>query len=220
MGMASDDAGVQTDIAAATQESVQSGPDQSAVGAAQAGTATKVQPPLLQAPASEQLSAALESLLFVASEPAEIAALARALGVRPVAAEQAATELALQLQGRGLRLQRDGSRLQLATAPEWARYVERFLGVAAEQPLSTAALETLAIVAYRQPVTRAGIEAVRGVSADRALATLRARGLIDEAGRAESVGRPVLYATTMRFLEVFGLENIAALPPLPEGENE
>lgn len=174
---------------------------------------------LLIPPDPEQLPRALESLLFVAAEPAEIATLARALGVRPSAIERAATELTEQLHGRGLCLQRDGSRLQLVTAPEWARHVERFLGVAAEQPLSAAALETLAIVAYRQPVSRAVVEAIRGVSADRALSTLRARGVIDEVGRAESVGRPLLYGTTMRFLEYFGLQDLGSLPPLPEGED-
>ena len=174
--------------------------------------------PLPIPPAPEQLPRALESLLFVSSEPAEIAALARALGVRPAAIERAAAELTEHLRGRGLCLQRDGSRLQLVTAPEWARHVERFLGVAAEQPLSTAALETLAIVAYRQPVSKAAVETIRGVSADRALATLRARGLIDEIGRAESVGRPLLYGTTMRFLEYFGLQDLGGLPPLPEIE--
>lgn len=175
---------------------------------------------LLAPPAPAELPAALESLLFVASEPAEIATLARSLGVRPAALEQAAEELAEQLRGRGLRLMRDGSRLQLVTAAQWSRHVERFLGVTAEQALSTAALETLAIVAYRQPVTRAVIEALRGVNADRALATLRSRDLIEEVGRAEAVGRPVLYGTTAQFLESFGLESLGHLPPLPQGEGE
>jgi segregation and condensation protein B len=166
----------------------------------------------------DDLPAALESLLFVASEPAEVATLARALGVRPAALEWAVEELSKRLRSGGLRVQRAETRLQLVTAPRWSQHVERFLGVAAEQPLSNAALETLAIVAYRQPVTRAGIEGIRGVNADRAIATLRGRGLIEDVGRAEAIGRPVLYGTTMQFLEFFGLESLADLPPLAEAE--
>ncbi len=103
---------------------------------------------LLPPPAVE-LPAALESLLFVATEPVEMGTLARSLGVRPASVETAAQELAERLRSSGLRLQRSDGRLQLVTAPQWARYVQRFLGVSAEQPLSRAALETLAIVAYR-----------------------------------------------------------------------
>jgi len=174
------------------------------------------QPELVFPPDPPDLPAALESLLFVATEPAEISVLARALGVRVAAAERASNELAHQLHSRGLRLQRDGTRLQLATAADWAGHVRRFLGLAAEQPLSRAALETLAIVAYRQPVTRAVIEGIRGVTADRALATLRSRELVDEVGRTEAIGRPILYGTTMRFLEYLGIESLRELPALPE----
>jgi len=174
------------------------------------------QPELVFPPEPAELPAALESLLFVATEPAEISVLARALGVRVAAAERAANELAHHLRGRGLRLQRDNTRLQLATAADWSGHVRRFLGLAAEQPLSRAALETLAIVAYRQPVTRATLEGIRGVTADRALATLRSRDLIDEVGRAEAIGRPILYGTTMRFLEYLGIESLRELPPLSE----
>lgn len=172
----------------------------------------------LLAPEPEVLAQALEGLLLVASEPAAIGTLAKALGVRPAAIDAAAETLSEALRGRGIRLQRCGERLQLVSAPAWARYVERFLGVESEQPLSTAALETLAIVAYRQPITRAGVEIIRGVGAERAIATLRSRGLIEETGRAEGVGRPLLYGTTMLFLEHFGLEGIHELPPLPTGE--
>jgi segregation and condensation protein B len=171
-------------------------------------------------PDPADLPAALESLLFVATEPTAIGVLARALGVRVAAAERAARELSDQLQGRGLRLQRSGTQLQLATAADWSGHVRRFLGLAAEQPLSRAALETLAIVAYRQPVTRATIEGLRGVTADRALATLRSRDLIDEIGRAETIGRPILYGTTMRFLEYLGVQNLGELPALPEPASE
>lgn len=144
----------------------------------------------------------------------DVSVLARSLGVTRARMERALDELAERLAGRGVRLQRTGDLVQLVSAPEWARYVERFLG--AEYPrLSDAALETLAIIAYRQPVTRAVIESIRGVNSDGALATLLHRGLIEAVGRADTVGRPILFGTTVRFLEYFGLEKPEDLPPLP-----
>ncbi len=161
--------------------------------------------------------AALEALLFVADEPAEIADLARALEVSVAATRGLVESLAESLRGRGLRLQWLGSRVQLVTAPEAGPYIERFLGGRSEGRLSGAALETLAIIAYKQPITRPQIEAIRGVDSGRAIMTLRARSLVEEVGRAETVGRPVLLGTTMRFLEYFGLERPEDLPPLSEG---
>lgn len=156
----------------------------------------------------------MEALLFVAEEPVDVSVLARSLGVSRARMERALEDLAGELAGRGIRLQRTGDLVQLVSAPEWARYVERFLG--AEYPrLSDAALETLAIIAYRQPVTRAVIESIRGVNSDGALSTLLHRGLIEAVGRADTVGRPVLFGTTVRFLEYFGLEKPEDLPPLP-----
>lgn len=160
--------------------------------------------------------AALEAVLFVAEEPVELAELARALGVSVAAMRGLVDRLADQCAERGLRVQRQGTRAQLVTAPEVAGYVNRFLGARTEQRLSPAALETLAIIAYRQPVTRPELEAIRGVSCDHAIATLRARELIEEVGRAEGVGRPVVFGTTIKFLEHFGLSDPADLPPLPE----
>ena len=160
--------------------------------------------------------AALEALLFVADEPAAIADLARGLALSEQETRELLARLAAALRGRGLRLQWQGERVQLVTAAEAGPYIERFLRGGSEQRLSHAALETLAIIAYKQPVTRSGIEAIRGVDCGRAIATLRARGLVEEVGRAESVGRPVLFGTTMRFLEYFGLEHPADLPPLGE----
>lgn len=166
-------------------------------------------------PAAEQLPALIEALLFVADGPVEPAALRRALGVRRAAVEGALRELGAQLEGRGLRLQQGPDGVQLITAPLAAGYVEQFLGVEGGRKLSTAALETLAIVAYRQPVTRGQIDGIRGVSSDGALATLRARELVAVCGRADGPGRPALFATTQRFLEHFGLERAEDLPPLP-----
>lgn len=160
------------------------------------------------------LPALLESLLFVADGPATTEDLAQALGVRKRLVEAALDELGESCRPRGIRVQRIGDKVQLVTAPEAAAYVERFLGADGPQRLSHAALETLAIIAYRQPITRAEIDAIRGVNSDRSLATLRMRGLVEEAGRAPGVGRSALWATTPRFLEHFGLERPEDLPPI------
>jgi segregation and condensation protein B len=159
---------------------------------------------------------ALEALLFVAEEPVELAELARALEVSVAAVRGLVDRLAEACAARGVRVQRQGTRVQLVTAPEAGVYVNRFVGARSEQRLSPAALETLAIVAYRQPVTRPAVEAIRGVNCDHAFATLKARGLIEEVGRAEGVGRPLLFGTTIAFLEHFGLTDPRELPPLPE----
>jgi segregation and condensation protein B len=162
-----------------------------------------------------ELVNAVEALLYVADEAVELAEISRALEVSIAAARGLLDQLEESMALRGLRVQRLGTRVQLVTAPEAGIYVRRFLGARAEQRLSPAALETLAIIAYQQPITRPALEAIRGVNCDHAIATLKARGLIEEVGRAESVGRPVLFGTTMSFLEHFGLSNPAELPPLP-----
>ena len=99
------------------------------------------------------------------------------------------------------------------TAPETAPAVEAFLGIEAAQKLTRAAIEVLTIVAYKQPITRPGIEAIRGVNSDSVVRSLQSRGLIEEAGRADTPGRPLLYATTAEFLRYFGLSSIEDLPP-------
>ncbi|MFN8532722.1 MAG: SMC-Scp complex subunit ScpB [Dehalococcoidia bacterium] len=158
----------------------------------------------------------LEALLFVADAPVSAQRLAEALGWQEQEVIDALDAFEEQLVTRGVRLQRHGGLVQLVSAPEAADAVERFFGLGSTARLSTAALETLAVVAYRQPVTRAQIEQVRGVNADRAIATLLAHGLIEEIGRLESAGRPAQFGTTIEFLEHFGLGSLAALPPLPE----
>ena len=165
-----------------------------------------------------ELTSLIESLLFVADAPVMPAQLAAALDVEPKAVEEALDQLAADYQQRGLRLQRKAGRVQLVTAPEAASAVERFLGLELSSKLSPAALETLAIVAYRQPVTRAQVEAIRGVNSDSVLRTLINKGLIEEVGRLEQVGRPILYGTTFEFLQYFGLQDLQDLPPLDEGE--
>lgn len=175
------------------------------------------QPSRINPPAPERLPAVIESLLFVAEEPLEITTLAKSVGVSRDRVEKAIEMLAASFDGRGVIVQRLGERVQLATAPDASPYLEQFLEVE-HGHLSRAALESLAIIAYRQPVTRVAIEAVRGVNSDHAVATLVARALIEEVGRAQGPGRPVLFGTTVRFLEYFGLRDPRDLPPLPEPE--
>jgi segregation and condensation protein B len=165
----------------------------------------------------DQLAAVVESILFVADEPVDIGSLARSLRRPRPEVEEALTALDALYEGRGLRLQRANGLVQMVSAPESGPYVERFLGEESRQRLSTAALEALAIIAYRQPVTRAAVEAVRGVNSDAAIASLIARGLVEEVGRAPGPGRPALLGTTMRFLEHFGLKSPSDLPPIDNG---
>jgi segregation and condensation protein B len=165
-----------------------------------------------------ELQALVESLLFVADQAVTARQLAGVLEVGEAAVEEALSALdeAYVQEERGLCLQRHGDRVQLVTAPEAASYVQRFLGLELSGPLSQAALEALAIVAYRQPVTRAQVEAIRGVNSDGVLRTLVSRGIIEEVGRLDQVGRPILYGTTFEFLQQFGLRNLNELPPLEE----
>jgi segregation and condensation protein B len=167
-----------------------------------------------------QCSVAVESLLFVAGRPLELAELRKLLNVNEDLL-QAALQLLehdLVTQGRGIRLQRLGQQVQLVTAPENAHYIAALLGLPMTAKLTAAALETLAVIAYRQPVTRSQIEAVRGVNSDRALASLLQHGLVAEVGRAPTLGRPALFATTADFLQQFGLTALSELPEVKEPE--
>ena len=161
-----------------------------------------------------QIAAAIESVLFVSGRPLERAELRKLLNIDDndlVDGLQALME-SLESQGRGIRLQRLGEQVQLVTAPENARYVAALLGLPMTARLTTAAMETLAVISYRQPITRTQIEAVRGVNSDRALVSLIQHGLVAEIGRAQTVGRPALFATTSEFLQQFGLTSLQQLP--------
>jgi segregation and condensation protein B len=170
------------------------------------------------APPAEHLLAYLEALLFVAPGSVTPSQLAAALDLPLPQIEQGLDELeALYAQeglARGLRLQRHRGRLQLTTAPQVASAIEKFLGLDVGGRLSRAALETLAIVLYRQPVTRPQIDAIRGVNSDGVMKSLLTRGLVQEVGRAEAPGRPILYSATSECLQHFGLSSLAELPPL------
>jgi len=163
-----------------------------------------------------QLKSILESLLFVADHPVTVESLASALQADVQQVEAALEMLGTECRERGIRLQRKGDRVQLVTAPEAAQAVEAFLGLEVSNRLSAAALETLSIVAYRQPITRAQIEAIRGVDSSSVLRSLVRRGLLREVERAETAGRPILFGTTFEFLRQFGLESERALPDWEE----
>ena len=162
------------------------------------------------------LSVKLEAMLFVAAEPVTTSQLAAALDVSASVVERGLNELDASLASRGLRLQRHAGRVQLTTAPQLAELIERFLGLEATTHLSRAALETLAIIAYQQPVTRPQIDSIRGVNSDSMMKSLLNKGLILESGRADGPGRPILYSTTPEFLQHFGLNSILEMPPLAQ----
>ena len=164
-------------------------------------------------PPIELTEAALEALLFVAERPLsrrEIAALA---GTDRATVDERLGDLEVSLRDRGIRLLVDADRVELATAPEGGALVARYVGADAVR-LSPASLETMAIVAYRQPVTRAAIDRIRGVDSDYTVRTLLHRRLIVELGRSSAPGRPFLYGTGFDFLERFGLTSLEDLPPL------
>lgn len=160
----------------------------------------------------------LEALLFVTDGPVSVSELAECLGKKNIEVEKALGELNdyFVKEQRGIRLQWHASKVQLTSAPELAKLVENFLGLEATARFTRASLETLAIIAYRQPITRPGIDAIRGVNSDGVLKSLLSKGLIEEAGRAEGPGRPILFATTADFLQHFGLSAVQELPPFEE----
>ena len=157
----------------------------------------------------------LEAILFVAGEPVAVADLAQALEVSEMEIMHAVEELQRECERRGVTIHRYGDHLRMETRPEYAPYVERLLQPVQRQTLSQTAMETLAVIAYRQPVTKGEVEQVRGVKCDYSIQSLLQKGLIKEVGRKEALGRPILYATTDAFLEHFGISDIRELPPLP-----
>ncbi len=170
---------------------------------------------------SHTLAARIEAILFVAPQPVSVLQLAETLATPMVEVEESLKLLDRELQnGRGIRLQRHEGRFQLTTAPEMAEEIEKYLGLEATARLSRAALETLAIIAYRQPITRPGVDAIRGVNSDGVLKSLLSKGLIQEMGRTEGPGRPILYGSTQDFLQHFGIDSLDDLPPFELLEQE
>jgi segregation and condensation protein B len=166
------------------------------------------------------LTASLESLLFVAEQAVDAGHLARVLQVSEEEIVAGLQELNAfyHSHGRGLRVQNRGDKYVLVTAPAAAPILEAFLNLELSARLSGAALEALAIVAYRQPVTRAQIESVRGVDCGGVLRTLQQYELVEEVGRLESVGRPILYGVTENFMHHFGITDMSELPPLDSAD--
>lgn len=167
-----------------------------------------VRPPL-----AELTEASLEALLFVAERPLSRREIATLAGVDRATVDARLGDLEVGLRERGIRLLLSGDRVELATAPEAGALVARYVGADAVR-LTPASLETVAIVAYRQPITKGGIERIRGVDSDYTVRSLLHRRLVVELGRSDAPGRPILYGTSFDFLERFGLTSLDDLPPL------
>lgn len=179
-------------------------------------TTTPVDQPSVGDVDRDELKRAVECVLLVSGGPVTAAQLRETLGVAEETIRTVLWDLQQEYSGRGLQIQAVAGGYQLCTRPELAQYVQRFLRLDHREPLSVAALETLAIVAYRQPVTRADLEAVRGVRCEHVLERLLDRHLIRELGRRPTLGRPILYGTTEGFLRYFGLKDLNDLPPLAD----
>jgi len=163
-----------------------------------------------------ELLASVEAILFVAGDPVNVAELAHSMNLTQSEMDEALSQLQQSYIdfGRGIRLNRNGGAAYLSIDPARARTVETFLQPMKKQALSQAVLETLSVIAYRQPATRAEIEAVRGVKCDYSVQMLLKRGLIEEAGQRETLGRPTEYRTTDKFLMHFGIESVDELPDI------
>jgi len=173
----------------------------------------------------ENLSAIIEAILFVSGDPVRVEDLAHAMNLTTSEMQASLEALSdhLSLENRGIQLNRSGETVFLSIRPQFAPRVEAFLQPLQKRPLSQAVLETLSIVAYRQPVTRGDIEAIRGVKCDYSVQSLLSKGFIEECGQRETLGRPTLYRTTDAFLKHFGMESLSDLPNVedlnaPEGE--
>lgn len=161
------------------------------------------------------LHLALEAILFSSNRPLKLRELQHATDADRTAVERGLDDLRDALHGRGLMVQRQGDQVLLVTRPELAQYVRRALRPEVTGRLSPAAYETLAIVAYQQPVTRSRVEEIRGVNSDSVISNLEMRDLVMEVGRVDGPGQARLYGTTMRFLQVMGLESLEGLPAPP-----
>lgn len=162
----------------------------------------------------------LESILLVAEKPVSARELSKASGAMLSDVQKSLAELIEEYKNHGIKIIKKGDYFSLVTDPENADAVAKFLNEELRHDLSEPALETLSIITYRQPVTRMDIEEIRGVSADQILRSLMIRGLISELGRKESPGRPILYGTTMEFLQYFGFENEKDIPKFEEKKEE
>lgn len=167
---------------------------------------------------NEHIRSACEAILFASGEPVEASRIAEALEVETETVEGALWELSRVLDEResGICLLRLGSKYQLVSRKEYAQEIRNVLDIKKNIPLSSAAFEVLAIVAYNQPVTKAYVEQIRGVDCSGVITTLCQRGLLEERGRLDLPGRPLLYGTTPNFLRCFCLSSLSDLPELPD----
>lgn len=168
-----------------------------------------------------ELLPAFEAVLFSGGEPLSIDRFSQVFSITPEKVVETMEELQKKLSGSdsGIALVRLENTYQLATKTEYAAYIKAMFDIKRRTPLSPAALEVLAVVAYNQPVTKAFIEQVRGVDCSGVVGTLIEKGLIEERGRLELPGKPLLYGTTKNFLRCFGISDLTELPPLPEKED-
>ena len=168
-----------------------------------------------------ELTSAFEAVLFSGGEPQSIDRFSQVFDITPekVVKVMEALEKRLNEQKSGLELLRLDNTYQLATKAEYADYIKKMFDIRRRTPLSPGALEVLAVVAYNQPVTKSFIEQVRGVDCSGVVTTLVEKGLIEERGRLELPGKPLLYGTTKNFLRCFGINDLSELPPLPKSEN-
>lgn len=168
----------------------------------------------------KQYQAALEAILFASGEPVTLERLATALELDSETTQRLMEDLAQDYRTRagGLTILRLDDSYQMCTKQDFAAYIRRAMEMRRNTPLSQAAMEVLAIVAYNQPVTRAVMEQVRGVDCGAVLQGLQQKGLVEEKGRLELPGRPLLYGTTVHFLRCFGVSSLNELPPLPQQE--
>lgn len=171
---------------------------------------------------ASKIQSAVEAVLFAAGEPVELQKIASVFDVEPELAERILYNLAAELdeRGSGICLLKLGDKYQLSSRTEYAEIIRDFLELRRNTPLSGAAFEVLAVIAYNQPVTKSFVEQVRGVDCSGVIATLCQKKLIEERGRLDLPGRPLLYGTTPEFLRVFGISSLDELPPLPDNDSE
>lgn len=169
---------------------------------------------------ASKIQSAVEAVLFAVGEPIELQKIASIFEIEPELAERILSNLGAQLddRGSGVCLLRLGDKYQLASRTEYAEIIRNFLEQRKNAPLSQAAFEVLAVIAYNQPVTKSFVEQVRGVDCTAVISTLCQKKLIEERGRLDLPGRPLLYGTTPEFLRVFCISSLDELPPLPEKE--
>lgn len=167
-----------------------------------------------------QIKTILESILFVARKPLSAEELGEVIGYNPILIKQLLDDLAIEYDSRGVNIVKVAGGYLMGTRHENAEYVHKILHQKVETTLSPQALEVLAIIAYKQPVTRAEIDRIRGVNSDGPIDTLVSKRLVTDLGRSEAPGRPFLYGTTKEFLRHFGIDNLETLPPLPVSQEE